>query len=77
MPRIRCFFDGCIYLERGYCTTEEIILDPDEGCLTFTQIDDLARDDDDWEDELFDTQEEGFSKQEDDDDDGYDPAEWN
>lgn len=37
MPRIRCHYVDCIYLEAGFCTADEIELDPDMGCLTYAQ----------------------------------------
>jgi hypothetical protein len=50
MPRIRCRYIDCVYLEEGYCGAPAIELDPDEGCLTYTHIGDVAEDDS-WEDE--------------------------
>ncbi len=50
MPRIRCRYVDCVYLEAGYCSAPAIELDPDEGCLTYTHISDVAEDDT-WEDE--------------------------
>jgi hypothetical protein len=76
MPRIRCAYEGCVYLEGDFCGAEEIDLDLDEGCLTFTQIEDLALEDEDWEEELFGEEDEEDHFDEDDDDD-YDPSEWN
>lgn len=37
MPRIRCRYIDCIYLESGFCGTDQIDLDPELGCLTYTQ----------------------------------------
>lgn len=37
MPRIRCRYVDCIYLESGFCGTDQIDLDPELGCLTYTQ----------------------------------------
>jgi len=45
---------GCIYLENGYCSAPLINIDPDEGCLTFTQLDDPFEATEDWEEEDFD-----------------------
>jgi hypothetical protein len=42
MPRIRCRYLDCSYLDEGYCGAAAVILDPDEGCLTYTQIDEVA-----------------------------------
>jgi len=47
MPRIRCHYVDCIYLEAGMCTADEIELDPEMGCLTYTQ----AEEEEEWEEE--------------------------
>ena len=39
MPRIRCNYEGCIHLEGNFCTANEIELDQELGCLTFSQVD--------------------------------------
>ncbi len=62
MPKIRCLYVGCIYLEKGYCSAPLINIDPDEGCLTFTQLDDPFEATDDWEEEL-----DGFEEWDEDD----------
>ncbi|MDX1401872.1 MAG: hypothetical protein R3245_08120 [Kiloniellales bacterium] len=57
MPRIRCHYLDCVFLDEGFCTAGTIELDPDEGCVTYKQSGaDLDDDDfeggeeDDWED---------------------------
>jgi hypothetical protein len=50
MPRIRCRYIDCIYLEDGFCGTPKVELDPDEGCLKYTRLGEVS-DDDEWEDE--------------------------
>ena len=50
MPRIRCHYIDCIFLEDNYCGASTVELDPDEGCLTFTRIGDVP-DDEDWDEE--------------------------
>ena len=37
MPRIRCRYIDCIYLEAGFCGTDQVDLDPELGCLTYSQ----------------------------------------
>jgi len=50
MPRIRCRYIDCYYLESGFCTAENVLLDPDEGCLTYSHIDDISLSEpDDWQ----------------------------
>jgi len=37
MPRIRCFYDDCVFLSKGFCTKPSIELDPEEGCLSYSE----------------------------------------
>lgn len=48
MPRIRCHYIACVYLDDGYCGAARVELDPDVGCMTHKRSDDpeVA---DDWE----------------------------
>ena len=52
MPRIRCHYEDCVFLEDGYCGAAAIELEPEAGCLTYTRVDE-AEDKvaDDWEEE--------------------------
>jgi hypothetical protein len=50
MPRIRCHYIDCVFLDDGYCGAAAIELDPDVGCMTFSRADDLEVDDE-WEDD--------------------------
>jgi hypothetical protein len=55
MPQIRCRYLDCIFLESGFCGAEIVKIDPDEGCLTYTRIDDVPlADAEEWEDEEID-----------------------
>ncbi len=48
MTKINCKAIDCIYWEDGHCATDKIIYDPEEGCLTYSLIDDIL-DADDWD----------------------------
>ncbi len=50
MPRIRCHYLDCVFLDDGYCGAAAIEIDPDVGCMTFKRTDDLDVEED-WEDE--------------------------
>ena len=52
MPRIRCHYEDCVFLEDGYCGAAAIELEPEGGCLTYTRVDE-AEDKvaDEWEEE--------------------------
>jgi len=83
--KIICRATDCIFWEDKTCTSDEIIYDPEEGCLTYEVLDDIIEldeeDDEDWEDdelidddddgddELWDEDEDLFLEDDDDDDD--------
>jgi len=50
MPRIRCHYIDCVFLDDGYCGAAAIELDPDVGCMTFSRADDVDTESD-WEEE--------------------------
>ncbi len=55
MTRIWCQWDACVFWREGLCSSEEIELDPELGCLTLMEEGDLGEEDEDWDDEdLFD-----------------------
>jgi hypothetical protein len=80
MPRIRCRYVDCVFLEDGYCGAAAVEIDPDEGCLTYSHIEDVPTDeawdeeeiDEIWEEEEEDLYEEGEEEEEEttDDEDG-------
>lgn len=51
MPRIRCHYIDCVFLDDGYCGAAAIEVDPDMGCMTYSRADDIDVDEDEWEDE--------------------------
>ena len=36
MPRIRCHYIDCVFLDDGYCSAAAIEVDPSEGCMTYS-----------------------------------------
>lgn len=66
MPRIRCHYIGCIFLDDGYCGAVRVEFDPDVGCTTFKQADDPALGDD-WVEEEDDELEDWDEIDDDDD----------
>ena len=53
MPRIRCHYMDCIFIDEGYCSAAAVEIDPDTGCATYSPSED-AIDDEDWDDEELD-----------------------
>lgn len=50
MPRIRCHYVDCVFLDDGYCSAAAVEIDPDMGCMTYSRAVD-AETEDEWEDE--------------------------
>lgn len=60
MPRIKCHYIDCVFLDEGYCSAAAIELDPDTGCATYSPSDEALAEEDwdeeeeEWEDEESD-----------------------
>ena len=50
MPRIRCHYIDCVFIDNGHCSAAAVEIDPDTGCLTYSPSDDDLEED--WVDEL-------------------------
>ena len=54
MPRIRCLYGDCVFLDEGYCSAATIQLDPDLGCQTYRSVIDVDENDAaDYDEETF------------------------
>lgn len=52
MPKIRCHYNDCLFLDDRYCTAAAIELNPDTGCQTYTPNEEAHTNN--WEDEDLD-----------------------
>ncbi|WP_299028364.1 hypothetical protein [uncultured Thermanaerothrix sp.] len=50
MPKIRCHYIDCAFLDEGYCSAALIELDPDSGCLTYSPTAETPAEEE-WEEE--------------------------
>lgn len=50
MPRIKCHYADCVFLDEGYCSAAAVEFDPDTGCVTYSPSDE-AEEKDDWDEE--------------------------
>ena len=50
MPRIRCHYIDCVFLDDGYCGAAAVELDPDVGCMTYARANNGTTGED-WEEE--------------------------
>lgn len=77
MPRIRCHYIDCVFLDDGYCGAAAVEIDPDAGCMTFSRADELDAEDkwDKEEEELEEWDDADLDEEEDeiwlDDDEDY------
>ena len=68
MPRIKCHYADCVFLDEGYCSAAAVEIDPDQGCVTYSPADGAKDKDDDWdEEEDGEWEEEDLDEDEDDD----------
>ncbi len=76
MPRIRCHYIDCVFNDDGICSASAIELDPDAGCLTYSESSGILPEEWEDEDELEEDWEDlGFEDEDVDDDDWLDEDE--
>ena len=70
MPRLKCHYVDCVFLDEGLCSAAAVEIDPDAGCNTYSPSDNAE---DEWEEEELEWEEEEEEEDdelwEDDDDD--------
>lgn len=73
MPRIKCHYVDCVFLDEGYCSAAAIELDPDTGCATYSPSDEAAvaedwneEEADEWDEEDADEDDELWEDEEED-----------
>jgi hypothetical protein len=54
VPRIRCHYLDCVFLDEGYCAAAAVELDPEEGCITYSASGEAVAEDSWDEDESGD-----------------------
>ena len=58
MPRIKCHYMDCVFIDEGLCSAAAVEIDPDTGCATYSPTEtavaegwDEEEELDEWEDE--------------------------
>ncbi len=67
MPRIKCHYVDCVFVDEGYCSAAAVELDPETGCATYTATDGAVKKDDGWEEDETEDWDEEDGDEEDDD----------
>ncbi len=72
MPRIRCHYIDCVFVDEGYCSAAAVELDPDTGCATYSPSEGAAEEDlledeelEEWEEDDAEEDEELWEEEED------------
>jgi hypothetical protein len=68
MPRIRCHYLDCQFIDEGYCSAAAVEFDPDTGCMTYSPNAESANEDEWDEEEELDEWEELEDEEEEDED---------
>lgn len=68
MPRIKCHYVDCIFVDEGYCSAAAVEIDPDTGCNTYSPSEEVVEDWDEEETEWEEEEEEDDDLWEDEDD---------
>ena len=58
MPRIRCHYTDCVFLDDGYCSAAAVEIDPDTGCATYAPVDGAVAGEEKWDEEELEEWEE-------------------
>ncbi len=69
MPRIRCHYLDCVFLDEGYCSAALVEFDPDSGCSTYSPNAEAAAENEWDEEEELEEWEETEEEEGDDEDD--------
>jgi len=48
MPRIKCHYVDCVFVDDGFCSAAAVEIDPETGCNTYSPTDEI---DEEWEDD--------------------------
>jgi len=68
MPRIRCHYLDCVFLDDGYCSAAAVEIDSDSGCMTYSPSAESASEDE-WGEEAEEELEEWDELEEDEEED--------
>ena len=52
MPRIRCHYVDCVFLDDGFCSAAAVEIDPDTGCATYAPSEESIKGEEEWDEEL-------------------------
>ena len=74
MPRIRCHYLDCVFNDDGICAASAVELDPDAGCMTYSQSNKLIASE--WEEEEEELEDEWDEMGYEDEEDGEDEEDW-
>ena len=51
MPRIKCHYIDCVFVDEGYCSAAAVEFEPETGCNTYSVSDERVPKDESWDEE--------------------------
>ncbi len=64
MPRIRCHYLDCVFVDEGYCSAAAVEVDPDTGCATYSPTENAEEEWEEEEEELDEWEDEDAEEEE-------------
>jgi len=58
MPRIRCHYIDCVFIDGGYCSAAAVEIDPETNCATYSPPEGVVAGEEKWDEEELEEQEE-------------------
>jgi hypothetical protein len=58
MPRIRCHYIDCVFIDDGYCSAAAVEIDPDKICVTYSPPEGVVAGEEKWDEDELEEQDE-------------------
>ena len=58
MPRIRCHYIDCVFIDNGYCSAAAVEIDPETSCVTYSHPEGVVASEKIWDEEELEEQDE-------------------
>lgn len=62
MPRIKCHYIDCVFIDEGFCSAAAVEIDPDTGCTTYSPTEEVEEE---WEEEEWEEEDEIWEEDDD------------
>jgi hypothetical protein len=56
MPRIRCHYIDCVFIDDGNCSAAAVEIDPDKNCVTYSSPEGVVAGEEKWDEDKLEEQ---------------------